>query len=375
MTGISRGYFKFLWPRTTKVARRTVAGAVLPRMARPLLNLLETPMPDQRLSSNGFKPVLGLGAVWCLLLTGLVQAQTTYPSRPVSLVVPFPPGGSTDIVARAIAPKLGERLGTSVVVDNRPGAGTAIGAAHVAKAAADGYTLLMGAGSTLTLNPAVRKNLPYDPVKSFDPVGMISRTGLVLVANPQTPFSTVAELAAAAKAAPGKWAYASFGAGTSSHFAAEMAFHAMGVQLTHVPYKGSAPAMTDVMGGQVPLAMDTVTAALPQLKAGKIKVIAVASPKRVGLLPQVPTFAEAGYPDVKLESWIMLMVPKGTPAAVQTQLQKALTATLADPGVRKQLTDSGLEPSPSTAAQAVALIDAELPLMRATAVRANIQAD
>jgi len=149
----------------------------------------------------------------------------------------------------------------------------------------------------------------------------------------------------------------------------------MGVQLTHVPYKGSAPAMTDVMGGQVPLAMDTVTAALPQLKAGKIKVIAVASPKRVGLLPQVPTFAEAGYPDVKLESWIMLMVPKGTPAAVQTQLQKALAATLADPGVRKQLTDSGLEPSPSTAAQAVALIDAELPLMRATAVRASIQAD
>jgi len=144
-------------------------------------------MPDQRLSSNGCKPVLGWGAVWCLLLTGLVQAQTAYPSRPVSLVVPFPPGGSTDIVARAIAPKLGERLGTSVVVDNRPGAGTAIGAAHVAKAAADGYTLLMGAGSTLTLNPAVRKNLPYDPVKSFDPVGMISRTGLVLVASLRRP--------------------------------------------------------------------------------------------------------------------------------------------------------------------------------------------
>ena len=327
----------------------------------------QTPVQRRRLQAW---PLLS-----ALCLTAVAQAQAVYPSRPISLVVPFPPGGSTDIVARAIAPKLGERLGGTVVIDNRPGAGTAIGAGHVAKAAADGYTLLMGAGSTLTLNPAVRRNLPYDPVKSFDPVGMVSRTGLVLIANPQVPVNTVAELSAAAKSAPGKWAYASFGAGTSSHFAAEMAFHAMGIRLTHVPYKGSAPAMTDLIGGQVPFAMDTVTAAMPQLKAGKIKVIAVASPKRAALLPQVPTFAEAGYPDVKLESWIMLLAPKGTPAGVQAQLQKALAATLSDAGVRKQLTDNGLEPSYSTAAEASALIDAELPLMRATAARANIQAD
>ena len=310
-----------------------------------------------------------------LLASGLAGAQSAYPTRPISLVVPFPPGGSTDIVARAIAPKLAEALGGTVVIDNRPGAGTAIGAAHVAKAAADGHTLLMGAGSTLTLNPAVRRNLPYDPVRSFDPVGMVSRTGLVLIANPQVPVNNAAELAAAAKSAPGKWAYASFGAGTSSHFAAEMAFHAMGISLTHVPYKGSAPAMTDLIGGQVPFAVDTVTAALPQLKAGKIKAIAVASPQRMSLMPQVPTFAEAGYPDVKLESWIMLMTTKGTPAPVQAKLQKALQVTLADAGVRKNLLDNGLEPSYSTAAQAAALIDAELPLMRATAVRANIQAD
>jgi len=332
-------------------------------------------MVSQRLGRTPRHRFQRLALLGALCLTGLAQAQAVYPNRPISLVVPFPPGGSTDIVARAIAPKLGERLGGTVVIDNRPGAGTAIGAGYVAKATADGYTLLMGAGSTLTLNPAVRKNLPYDPVRSFDPVGMVSRTGLVLIANPQVPVNTVADLAAAAKGAPGKWAYASFGAGTSSHFAAEMAFHAMGIQLTHVPYKGSAPAMTDLIGGQVPFAMDTVTAAMPQLKAGKIKVIAVASPKRMALMPQVPTFAEAGYPDVKLESWIMLMAPKGTPATVQAKLQKALAATLADAGVRKHLTDNGLEPSWSTAAEASALIDAELPLMRATAVRANIQAD
>ncbi|HSV55296.1 MAG TPA: tripartite tricarboxylate transporter substrate binding protein [Burkholderiaceae bacterium] len=306
---------------------------------------------------------------------GAFAADPVYPARPVTLVVPFPPGGSSDVIARALAPKLGERLGTTIIVDNRPGAGTAIGAGYVAKAAPDGYTLLLGSGSTLTLNPAIRKTLPYDSVKSFEPVGMVSRAGLVLLANPGAPVKNLEELKTAVKGAPNKYAYASFGAGTSSHFAAEMGFYAMGIKLTHVPYKGSAPAMTDLIGGQVPFSFDTVTAALPQLKAGKIKAIAIASPKRVAALPDVPTFAESGYADVKLESWSMLMTPRGVPAPVKAKLQKALADTLSDAGVRKALSDQGLEPSYSTAADAAALIENELPLMRATAARANIQAD
>lgn len=302
-------------------------------------------------------------------------ADSAYPKRPVTMVVPFPPGGSTDVVARAIAPKIGERLGTTVIVDNRPGAGTAIGAAVVAKAIPDGYTLLLGAGSTLTLNPAIRKNLPYDPVKSFAPVGMVSRAGLLLLANTQVPVESLRDFVTLTQPTPEKYAYASFGAGTSSHFAAAMAFHAMGVQLTHVPYKGSAPAMVDLIGGQIPFAVDTVTAALPQLKSGKIKALAVASPQRVAVLPNVPTFAEAGYPDVKLDSWTMLLAPRGTPALVNAKLQKALIDALQDPAVRKVLQDQGLEPAPSTAAEATALIESELPLMFATASRANIVAD
>lgn len=329
-----------------------------------------------------FSPVLNrrtalssLGLAAWALCAGMASAQAVYPAHPITLVVPFPPGGSTDVVARAIAPKLGERLGATIVVDNRPGAGTAIGAAFVAKAAPDGYTLFLGPGSTLTLNPAIRKNLPYDSVKSFEPVGMVTRAGLLLLANAQEPVHNLADLKTAIKAAPDKYSYASFGAGTSSHFVGEMAFYAMGLKVTHIPYKGSAPAMTDLLGGQVPLAFDTVTATLPQLKTGKIRAIAVASSKRLSALPNVPTFAESGYPDVKLESWVMLLTPRGVAAPIKTKLQKALSDTLADAGVRKALNDQGLEPTFSSAADAAALIESELPLMRATAIRANIQAD
>lgn len=326
--------------------------------------------------SSGRRPVLcALGLVALGASSGWAVADPAYPARPITLVVPFPPGGSADVIGRAIAPKLGERLGAAVIVDNRPGAGTAIGAAYVAKAAPDGYTLLLGSGSTLTLNPAIRKALPYDAVKSFEPVGMVSRAGLVLLAHPSTPINNLGGLKTAVQSAPGKYAYASFGAGTSSHFAAEMGFYAMGIKLMHVPYKGSAPAMTDLIGGQVPFSVDTVTAALPQLRAGKIKAIAIASSKRAAALPDVPTFAESGYADVKLDSWSMLLTPRGVPAAVKAKLQKALAETLSDAGVRKTLADQGLEPSFSTALEAAALIENELPLMRATAARAGIQAD
>lgn len=307
------------------------------------------------------------------------NAQTAlaaaYPTRPITLVVPFPPGGSSDTIGRAIAPKLGEKLGQAVIIDNRPGGGTAVAAGFVARSAPDGYTLLIGSGSMLSLNPAVRRDLPYDPVKSFEQIGMVSRAGMVLLAGRNAPFDTLAQLQAAATKAPGDVPYASFGAGTASHFAAEMAWLAMGVQLLHVPYKGSAPMLTDLIGGQLPLAMDTVVTAAPQIKAGKVKAIAVASPKRLATLPQVPTFAEAGFPGVVLESWGTLIAPRGLPAAVHAKLEKALAETMADPGVRKALADQGVEAVVGSSAQANALLERELPLMRAVAVRARMSAD
>ncbi|WP_333908851.1 Bug family tripartite tricarboxylate transporter substrate binding protein [Acidovorax sp. GBBC 3334] len=302
-------------------------------------------------------------------------AQPAYPSRAITLVVPFPPGGSSDTIGRAIAPKLGEKLGQPVIIDNRPGGGTAVAAGYVARSAPDGYTLLIGSGSMLTLNPAVRRDLPYDSVRSFEQIGMVSRAGMVLLAGKDAPFGTLAQLQAAAKKAPGQLPYASFGAGTASHFAAEMAWLALGVQLLHVPYKGSAPMLTDLIGGQLPLAMDTVVTAAPQIKAGKVRAIAVASPQRLATLPQVPTFAEAGFPGVVLESWGTLIAPRGLPPAVHARLEKALAETMADPGVRKALADQGVEAVVGSSAQADALLERELPLMRAVAARARMTAD
>ena len=314
--------------------------------------------------------VAGMGAA-----ASVMAQPAAYPTRAVTLVVPFPPGGSSDTIGRAIAPKLGEKLGQPVIIDNRPGGGTAVAAGFVARSAPDGYTLLIGSGSMLTLNPAVRKDLPYDSVKSFEQIGMVSRAGMVLLAGKSAPYDTLAQLQGAARKEPGEVPYASFGAGTASHFAAEMAWLAMGVQLLHVPYKGSAPMLTDLIGGQLPLAMDTVVTAAPQIKAGKVKAIAVASPKRLATLPQVPTFAEAGFPDVVLESWGTLIAPRGLPAAVHAKLEKALADTMADPGVRKALAEQGVEAVVGSSAQANALLERELPLMRAVAARARMTAD
>ena len=320
-----------------------------------------------------FLRAFGLAALCTLGLHATASAEDSFPSRPITIVVPFPPGGGGDVQGRLLAQKLSEKLGQTVIVDNKPGAGTAIGAAFVANAKADGYTLLMSSASTYTLNPAIRKSLPYDPIKSFEPIGIISRVGLVLLANPKVPVNNLKELVAAAKTAPDKYSYASFGAGTSSHFAAEMALQAMGIRLMHVPYKGSGPAMTDLIGGQVPFSFDTVTAALPQIKGGKVKAIAITTAKRSPLLPSVPTFAESGYPDAVLDSWGMVVAPRGLPPAVHARLEKALAETIADPGVRKGFAEQGVEASFVDSAKASAQLETELPLMRAVAARANIQ--
>jgi tripartite-type tricarboxylate transporter receptor subunit TctC len=250
-----------------------------------------------------------------------------------------------------------------------------IGASYVSKAAPDGYTLLISSGTTFTVNPAIRPNLPYDPVKGFEPIGLAGRVGLILLANSEVPVQTVKQFVDYVKASPGKYSYASYGTGTTSQFAGETILHAAGLKMTHVPYKGSAPAMTDLMGGQVPFSVDTVSAAIPQLKSGKIKAIAVTTAKRSTLLPDVPTMAESGYPEVSTDTWLVLAAPKGLPPEVKAKLEKALAATIADPDTRAKLSAQGLEPGYSNSAAVSELIAKELPLMRAIAARANITAD
>ncbi len=334
------------------------------------------PSPTSPTPFSRRRVLCAVAAMLCALAapasTGWAQ---DYPTRPITLVMPFPPGGGGDAQARLLAQALGEKLGQSVIVDNRPGAGTAIGAAYVANARPDGYTLLLSSNSTYTMNPAIRASLPYDPVKSFQPIGIYSRVGLVLLANPAVPVNTVKEFMAAVQADPRKYAYASFGAGTSSHFAAELVLQAMSLKMTHVPYKGSAPAMTDLIGGQLPFSFDTMTAAVPQVKAGKVKAIAVTTAQRSALLPSVPTFAESGLPGVTLDAWGMMAAPRGTPPAVVARLEKALQETMALPAVREGLARQGVEASFMGSAQAAQLLEAELPQMRAVAARANIQVD
>lgn len=326
------------------------------------------------------KPTLAkysfLAAACCVAVFGGTAALAQdYPSKPIQLVIPFPPGGATDVIGRLIGKQLGDRLGQSVVIDNRPGAGTIVGAGFVAKSAADGYTLLVSSGTTFTVNPAIHAKLPYDPVKSFEPIGMTGRTGLILLANRDNPIASLKDLVAAAKAAPGKYSYGSFGTGTTAHFAGEMLLNTTGIKMLHVPYKGSSPAMTDLIGGQIPFSVDTVAAAVPQVKAGKVKAIAVTTAKRSTLLPDVPTVAEAGYPGMDADTWLAVVAPRGLPPEVKAKLEKALKDTMADPDMRNKLLANGFEPAYATGADVSKLIASELPKMRAVAQRANITAD
>ncbi len=300
-----------------------------------------------------------------------------YPAKPVQLVVPFPPGGAVDIVGRTISKKLGDRLGQPIVVENKAGAGTVVGAAYAANAPADGYTLLIssGSGSTFSVNPALNAKLPYDPVKSYEPVGLVTRVPLILLAHRDVPVNNLRQLIAAVQRTPDKFSYGSFGNGTTGHFAAELTWSAAGIKLMHVPYRGSAPAMPDLMGGQIPFTIDTVAAALPQLKAGKIKAIAVMGATRATQLPDVPTVAESGFPGFSGDSWLAVVAPRGLPAEARAKLHKALAETMADAEIRSKLIAAGLEPSYATDDAVLAQIEDELPRMRAIAQRAQIRAD
>jgi tripartite-type tricarboxylate transporter receptor subunit TctC len=270
-------------------------------------------------------------------LPSLAWADDWPSAKPIGYVVPFTPGGSTDTIGRILAQKLGEALHQSVVVENKPGQGGGIGASYVAKAAPDGYTLLGGTISTHAINASLYKNLSYDPVKDFEPVCLVATLPNVLIASPSLGVNSVAELVALLKKDPGKRLFASSGAGTSTHLAGEMFADMVGVPLTHVPYKGTPPALTDVASGQVPFMFDQMTAALPLAKAGRLKLIAVTTGKRIALAPELPTMVESGIAGFEMTSWQAVYAPKGTPKAVVQRLNAEIVKALKLPDVQAKL--------------------------------------
>lgn len=280
-----------------------------------------------------------LGAA-CLSSAGLARAQSG--SRPVRIVVPFPPGQGADLIIRLVGERLSPRLGQPVVVENRPGAGGTIGTEQVARSAADGTTLVMGASGPMSISPTLQPAVvKYDPLKDFEPISGIASVAQLFVVPAASPYRTLGDLAAAAKAQPGRIAYGSSGNGTTQHLFVEYFAAAAGLKLLHVPYKGSAPAFTDLMGGQIAMMPDTVAAMLPNVKAGKVRALAVTSAARSPFLPDVPTVAEQGFPGWQAEGWITVLAPAGTPADVADRLDREIRAVLADGEFRQRLGDMG----------------------------------
>jgi tripartite-type tricarboxylate transporter receptor subunit TctC len=285
-----------------------------------------------------------------------------WPSKPVTYVVPFTPGGSTDVIGRTLTQKLAETLGQPFVVDNRPGAAGAVGASYVAKAKPDGYTLFGGTISTHAINATLYKNLSYDPVKDFEPITLVATLPNVLIVDPKLGVNTVADLIALLKKDPAKRNFASSGSGTSTHLAGELFADLIGVPLTHVPYKGTPPAMTDVAAGQVTFMFDQMTAAVALVQAGKLKVIAVTTAKRMPLQPQLPTMIESGVAGFEMASWQAVYAPKGTPRPVVQKLHDEIVKILRMPDVRDKLTNQlGMEIVASTPEELAAHMAREIP--------------
>ncbi len=324
------------------------------------------------ISRHRFLTYLAAGAAGLALRPALAQG---YPDRAIKLVVPFAPGGATDILGRLLASQLSEKLGQSVFVENRPGAGTAVAGGQVAKSAADGYTLFLGASSTLAMNPVVRKALPYDPMRSFSMLGLVADMGLVLVANQAVKATSLQDLVAQSKAAPDRFSYGSFGPASSVHFAGEMLKTATGMRMLHVPFNGSTPSLTALMGSQVQLAVDTVVATTPLIKAGKIKPIAALGAQRLALLPEVPTVAESGYPGFDMSTWFAFLAPAGLPEPVRAKLEAALADVMAQPATQQKLESIGLTPAWGNGRALQARVERELPLMRDVAQRAQIEVE
>ena len=304
-----------------------------------------------------------------LLLPALLLAAATapahaqapaYPTKPIRWVVPFAPGGTTDILARTVGEKLAIALGQPVIIENKPGAGGGLGATYTAKAAPDGYTIMGGTISTHAINASLYKDLQYDPVKDFVPITLIARVPNMLVINPKIPANNVAELIALIKANPGKYTFASSGNGTSQHLSGELFKSMAGVDMQHIPYKGSPPALQDVVGGAVSMTFDNITTALPLAKNGNLRALAVTTAKRSSVAPEVPTLAESGLPGYEIGSWQGVFAPAGTPPALVKRLNTEMVKILNMPDVREKLVALGAEPVGNTSEEFTVLVKAEV---------------
>ncbi len=310
-----------------------------------------------------------------LLACAAISAHAAYPEQTITLIAPFPAGGAADVIARLLAKELGDKLGKSVVVENKSGAGSTIGGAYVANAKPDGYTILLGSNSTFVLNPALMDKMPYDSSVAFDPIGKIGTLGLVLIVHPSVPAKNVAELVALIKANPDKFSYGSYGNGTTSNFAGALFNHFTGLNVTHIPYKGSAPAMNDLIGGQIPITYDTILAATPQARNGRVRPLAVTGLQRSALLPDVPTMDESGYKGYEAVAWQSIVGPKGLPKEVKARLQKALSEVIADPAVQAKMQQTGFDTLWDPMPNWPEAIRAEIVEARKIASQANIKAD
>jgi len=317
---------------------------------------------------------VSLCAVWVLHDIGGAHSQSrTYPNRPIKMIVPFPPGGPTDGMARLISDRLGALLGQSVVTENHGGgAGGSVGAKLVASADPDGYTILVTPGGSLTSGPAVHKNIGYDPIKAFAPISLLIETPVIISVHPDLPAKSLAEVVTYAKANPGKISWGSQGFGTAPHLLAEMFKLEAGINIVHVPYRGTAPLLAAIVAGEVQMIGDPSTTSLPLIQSGKLRPLAIAGSERFSQLPDVPTAPEAGYSKLNAPFWLGVVAPAGTPAAIINQLNAAFRVSLADPQTRVRLANLGAEIKIGTPAEFGALLARELAQWTAVVRAANI---
>jgi tripartite-type tricarboxylate transporter receptor subunit TctC len=295
------------------------------------------------------------------LLAPVAWSQQAWPSRTIKMIVPYPAGGTTDLLGRMVADQLKSGLNATCIVENKPGAGTTLGAEQVARSEPDGYTLLMATSTTLAINKTLYRKLPYDPVKDFTPIALVAGVPFALIINPMLPAKTLAEFIAYAKSRPGELAYGSAGNGSPQHLGAEMLKSAAGIDIRHVPYRGSVPAMLDVIAGHIPFMIVDLQPALQQIREGKVRVLGVTTPKRVAAAPDIPTLAEAGLPGFELVAWQGVVAPAGLPRPIADQLAAQIAKLVADPATRDRLTALSLEPlSGSTPESFAAYIKTEV---------------
>lgn len=318
-----------------------------------------------------FRTVVALA----LAAASATAAAQAWPAKPVRIVVPFPPGQSADIMMRLLAERLTPALGKQVIVENRAGAGGAIGMEHAAKSAPDGYTVVMGASGPMTIAPTLQAKLPYDPLKDFEPVTAVASVAQVFMANPSFPVKSIKELIALAKSKPGEVNYGSSGVGTTQHLFMEAFASAAGVKLTHVAYKGSSPAVTDLLGGQIPMLSDTVPVAIPLVKTGKVRPLAVTSLRRQPFLPEVPTLDEQGIKGFNAIGWIGVLAPAGTPGAILDRLAAEMQKAVADPQTKAKMDQMGFVAMTETREKFRDFVRAETAKWRKVIADANVKVD